>query len=209
MKRRLTPSASLAVAILALVVAMSGSAVAASLITGKQIKDGTIQIKDISKRAQTKLATKASAGAPGPQGPTGPQGDAGAQGSKGDTGAQGEKGVPGEAVAYANIKPDGSVEPGQSRGITDAMVDRTSEGIFCFKDLPFAVKSAVVTGDGSFGQIDTLPTASVLVSGALSDCDADGSHKVRVRTMDLNGNEGAGGAYSPELKDRRFTIWFE
>jgi len=212
MKRKFTPSASLVLALLALVVAMSGSAVAASLITGKQIKDGTIQVKDISTRARAQLAAKGTAGVAGPQGPAGPagqQGGAGAQGPKGDTGAQGEKGVPGEAVAYANVKPDGTVEPGQSKGITDAMVDRTSEGIFCFKNLPMTVKSVMVSGDGSFGQTDTVATASVLVNGALTDCDADGSHKVRVRTMDLNGNEGVAGAYSPELKDRRFTIWFE
>jgi hypothetical protein len=207
--RKITPSGPLAVAILALVVAMSGSAVAASLITGKQIKDGTIQVKDISKTARTQLAAKAVAGVPGPQGPAGPAGGAGAQGPKGDAGAQGEKGAPGEAVAYANVKADGTIEPGQSKGVTNAMIDRTAEGVFCFKNLGFTPKSAMVSPDGSFGQLDTVVTASVLVSGALSDCDSDGSHKVRVRTIDLNGSESFGSIYAPELSDRRFTIWFE
>jgi hypothetical protein len=207
--RKITPSGSLAVAILALVVAMSGSAVAASLITGKQIKDGTIQVKDISKTARSELAAKPAAGAPGPQGPAGPAGQAGAQGPKGDTGAQGDKGVPGEALAYANVKGDGTIEPGQSKGITNDMVDRTAEGVFCFKNLGFTPKSAMVSPDGSFGQLDTVVTASVLVSGALTDCDSDGTHKVRVRTIDLNGSESFGSVYAPELSDRRFTIWFE
>jgi Collagen triple helix repeat (20 copies) len=209
MNRKLTPSASLAVAILALVVAMSGSAVAASLITGKQIKDGTIQVKDISKRARAQLAAKSAAGAPGPAGAQGPKGDTGAQGAAGDAGARGEKGAPGEAVAYANVKPDGTIEPGQSKGITNAMIDRTTEGVYCFKDLGFTPKSAMVSPDGSFGQLDTVVTASVLVEGALTDCDSDGTHKVRVRTIDLNGSENFGSLYAPELSDRRFTIWFE
>jgi hypothetical protein len=210
--RKITPSGPLAVAILALVVAMSGSAVAASLITSKQIKDGTIQVKDISKKARGQLATKAAAGTPGPQGPAGPAGEAGAQGPKGDAGAQGEKGTqgaPGEAVAYANVKGDGTIEPGQSKGITNDMIDRTAEGVFCFKNLGFTPRSAMVSPDGSFGQLDTVVTASVLVSGALSDCDSDGTHKVRVRTIDLNGSESLGSTYAPELSDRRFTIWFE
>ena len=45
--------------VIALVVAMSGTAAAASLITGKQIKNGTIQTHDISKTARAKLAGKA------------------------------------------------------------------------------------------------------------------------------------------------------
>src|SRR5215216_4894037 len=97
---KIKPSGPLAVAFLALVIAMSGSAVAASLITSKQIKDGTIQVKDISKTARAKLAAKTVAGLPGPQGPAGTAGQAGAQGPNGDAGTPGEKGaqgVPGEA----------------------------------------------------------------------------------------------------------------
>jgi hypothetical protein len=80
----------MAVALVALLVAMSGSAVAASLITSKQIKDGTIQTKDLSKRARSALN--------GAKGPGGPQGAPGPQGLKGDTGsagAAGKDGAPG------------------------------------------------------------------------------------------------------------------
>ena len=87
MQRR--PSGSMVVAVLALVLATSGSAVAASLITSKQIKDGTIQTKDISKRARAKLAKAASAqpGPAGPAGPTGPRGDTGETGPSGPSDA--------------------------------------------------------------------------------------------------------------------------
>jgi hypothetical protein len=77
MRRR--PSGSMVVAVLALVLATSGSAVAASVITSKQIKDGTIQTKDISKRARAQLAKTASA-RPGPAGPRGDTGETGPRG---------------------------------------------------------------------------------------------------------------------------------
>lgn len=94
------PSGSMVVAITALVLAMGGSAVAASVITSKQIKDGTIQTKDLSKKALKALKGKkgakgatGAAGAAGPQGPQGPQGAQGVQGVKGDTGARGPSDV--------------------------------------------------------------------------------------------------------------------
>jgi hypothetical protein len=81
------------VAIAAVVLASTGSAVAASLITSKQIKDGTIQVRDISKKARAQLKGKA-----GPQGVAGPQG---AQGPQGAPGAQGAQGAPGaDAVSF-------------------------------------------------------------------------------------------------------------
>jgi hypothetical protein len=92
--RRFKPSGSMLVALLALVMATTGSAVAASLITSKQIKDGTIQTKDISKKAQKSL--KGKAGATGPQGPAGSAGPAGPAGAAGAAGAKGDKGDKGD-----------------------------------------------------------------------------------------------------------------
>lgn len=76
------PSPALVVALLALVVATGGSAVAASLITSAQIKDGTVQAKDLSAKARTSLRGKA-----GPRGPAGPAGGAGATGARGPSDA--------------------------------------------------------------------------------------------------------------------------
>lgn len=69
--------------LLALFLALNGPALAAdparaarALITGKQIKDGSIQAKDLSKKARTTLrgrtGPRGPAGAPGVQGPPGP-----------------------------------------------------------------------------------------------------------------------------------------
>lgn len=59
---RRRPSAGFALALLALLVATTGTATAAGLlITSKQIKDGTIQAVDISKAAQSQLQHKKKA----------------------------------------------------------------------------------------------------------------------------------------------------
>lgn len=90
------PSSGLIVAIIALVVAMSGSAFAASLITSKQIKDGTIALKDIDKKALAQL--KGKTGPQGGQGAKGNPGAQGPQGAKGDNGAPGQPGSPAASV---------------------------------------------------------------------------------------------------------------
>jgi hypothetical protein len=71
--RKLTLS-HLVVALLALALGAAGTAVAAKLITSKQIKNGTIKLKDLSKKAQEDLA---GAGAPGTNGTPGADGSAG------------------------------------------------------------------------------------------------------------------------------------
>jgi len=76
--------------ILGLVVASAGTATAAKLLTGKDIKNGSIARKDLSTGVRAELSETAKPGAQGPAGPggpAGPQGPQGLQGVKGDTGA--------------------------------------------------------------------------------------------------------------------------
>jgi hypothetical protein len=131
--RKLTPSPAMTIAVVALLAALSGSAVAASLVTSAQIKDGTIQTKDISKKAQAALKGKASVtGAQGAQGGPGPTGPAGPKGDKGDPGLNGTNGVDGAAgtaKAYALIFADGSVVPGRSKNVT--AVNKVGLGDYC------------------------------------------------------------------------------
>ena len=77
---------------LGLLVATAGTATAAKLITGKQIKDGSISSKDLSKAVRAQL-TKT-----GVTGPAGSQGAKGDPGSKGDTGTKGETGTRGHSA---------------------------------------------------------------------------------------------------------------
>jgi hypothetical protein len=93
------------VALVALFVALTSSATAAVLITGKNVKDGSLTGKDLKKRSITadRLATNVLAtpqgaarpGATGPQGPVGATGAAGANGAAGTNGADGSPGAPG------------------------------------------------------------------------------------------------------------------
>jgi hypothetical protein len=80
---------------IAVVLAMTGSAAAGSLITSAQIKDGTIQNKDIKQgtialnrltpAAQKAVRLAAKPGPAGPAGPAGAKGAAGADGAPGTT----------------------------------------------------------------------------------------------------------------------------
>lgn len=79
----------ISIGLLALFLALNGPAMAAKaagkLITSKQIKDGTIQTKDISTTARNSL--RGQEGPEGPAGPAGPQGDPGPQGEPGPAGS--------------------------------------------------------------------------------------------------------------------------
>ncbi len=58
--------------LLGLMIATAGTATAARLITGKQIKDGSVASRDLSKGVRKQIARKAVAGPRGPQGIPGP-----------------------------------------------------------------------------------------------------------------------------------------
>ena len=83
-------------------IALAGTATAAGtgLITGVQIKNGTIGLADLSKKAKRSLKNQRGSAGPrgevGPQGPAGQQGPQGPAGAKGDTGDKGEKGDKGD-----------------------------------------------------------------------------------------------------------------
>lgn len=93
-------SASVAVVTAAALIASvgAGSYAAGSLITSKQIKDGTIKVKDLNSKTVTALKATAGTGLPGATGPagaTGATGPVGPAGAKGDTGAAGTPGTTG------------------------------------------------------------------------------------------------------------------
>ena len=72
-------AALIAAIVAAIVSATAATATTSIFITGAQIKDGTIQVKDLSRKAR--VALKANVGPRGPVGPAGQQGPAGASGS--------------------------------------------------------------------------------------------------------------------------------
>ena len=91
-------SSHVVVAAIAFALGAVGTAGAAKMITGKQIRNGTITAKDLSKGLRAQIAK------------TGAQGPAGAQGAPGDPGPKGDKGDPAttEQVMAAALAADGA-----------------------------------------------------------------------------------------------------
>jgi hypothetical protein len=106
--------------VLGLVIATAGTATAAKLITGKQIKDGSISNNDLSKAVQTQLAKAGVPGSPGLQGAPGLQGS---PGQKGDLGSKGDPGSPGKDATklWAVVKGNGTLLA--SSGVSGAVRD--------------------------------------------------------------------------------------
>lgn len=115
----------------ALAVAVSvGGATAAGLITGRQIKDHSIGVVDLKKKAQALLHGRRGAQGPaGPAGPTGPPGQS-------------------STVAYAHVGKSGAVVAASSKNVVQANVVRTAAGQYCVRGLPASIKSAVATPAG-------------------------------------------------------------
>ena len=111
-----TPSPSMVVALIALAVAGAGGATAATLITGAQIKNGSITGADVKDNSLTAKDIKGqlqgpqgATGAQGPAGTAGAKGDAGVPGPAGAAGAKGDAGVPGPSDAFSRFR-DGPIQ---------------------------------------------------------------------------------------------------
>ena len=194
--KRYRPSPALIVALIALIVASAGVGVGASLITGNQIKNGSIKGVDIKNHSITKAKLKGNF--------QGPRGTTGAQGLQG---LQGKSGPAGEAVAYARVAADGTLEPGdggkQNKNIVASSIQHASAGVYCFGGLPFAVASAMVSPD-SAGDITTNTIASVAIQRGITLGTCDANHQQARVSMVAVSNAAA-----PTLTDHRFQVWFE
>ncbi len=126
--KSLRPNAGTVIAVIALVLALGGSAVAAKryLITNtKQISPAVL------KQLTAMAAAQGGAGASGPQGPPGEKGATGDKGPTGDRGPTGDKGPTGDrgssgeggggsgsAIDWAVVDGDGDLARGSDAGIT-------------------------------------------------------------------------------------------
>jgi hypothetical protein len=127
------------------------------------------------------------------------------------------KAGPSEDLAYAMIRPDGTIDPAfTSSNISNANIQNPAPGVYCFVAMPFPPNSAVVSAENSNGQNDTL--ASVTIDNVLGDeppsTDIGGgctkpTAYARVRTIDNDGKDGAPTpTYDPKLTNRQFIVWF-
>jgi hypothetical protein len=84
--------------VVAILAVTGGSATAAKLITGKDVKDSSLTGKDVKNRSLgvSDLSAAARAALTGQKGPAGPAGPAGANGINGTNGTNGKDGAKGE-----------------------------------------------------------------------------------------------------------------
>lgn len=197
------PTASLAIACLALFVAMGGVGYAAVKINGKDIQNRTVSgkkmkkntlggtvIKESSLGAVPKAKNADNAGnAQNAANATNAQNAANAQNAvnaENATSAQNAGTVGGQTAdtllaprAYAYVDSDGTnvtLDPQRTSGITG--VTRGSTGTFCL-DMPFAPKSIVATVEFVAGGGDTVVHGSAPISGGTC-----AGHQALVRTVD-------------------------
>jgi hypothetical protein len=167
----------LIVAVAVGVMAAVGTATAASLITSADIKNGTIQAKDISKKAKRTLK-----GNIGPQGPQGAQGPAGSQGSQGPAGAAGT------ARAFGLVN-NSSGTPQMQKSKGGPTVRRSGNGIFCVTASGIDPSSNVIIpnidASGSLAGLVTVVTGF----GAVFSQQCTGS-EFQVVTYDANNGTG-------------------
>lgn len=127
------PSPALVVAGIALVVALGGVSYAAvaipkNSIGSAQVRNGSLQSLDLSKKAAAALRGVTGArGIQGLPGPQGPKGDPGPQGIQGIQGEKGDKGDPSAGTFAFGAMPGGYV-PAKSSGVVK--VDHPGTGFY-------------------------------------------------------------------------------
>jgi hypothetical protein len=158
------PSPALALAMIALFVALSGTGYAAVKIARNSIT--SIHVKDRSLLAKDFKSGQIPRGAVGPAGP------AGAAGPAGPTGPAGA------AKAYARVLSGGDVDDPRARGITDAGVSKPAAGVYCI-DIEGGAVNVVASVDaaGASGEIRG--------STLLTDCPS--GKEVEIHTADSAG----------------------
>jgi hypothetical protein len=132
-------------ATIALVLSMSGGALAAShfvITSTKQVSPSVLK------------ALKGKEGARGATGATGPQGTQGPTGPQGPEGKAGTPGEAGSALAYAHITKEGLIDQANTKNFTGAkveipkeVIEKKEEGIYCISGLNFTPHNVVATVD--------------------------------------------------------------
>jgi hypothetical protein len=160
--RLVRQSPAMIVAMLALFVALTGTAVAttSALITGAQIKNSSITGADVKNRSLRPIDFRGSV-----RGPRGPAGPAGATGATGATGAKGDKGDKGDAGAaatklFAAVQADGTLIATRSSGVNSVTKDAGAGTYRVYFDQSVAACAAVVTPSNPGDAPETLQGAS-------------------------------------------------
>ena len=148
----------MAVSLIALAVASAGGATAASvLITGKQVKNGSLTGADIKDKSLTARDIKGAAG---------PKGAQGLQGIAGVTGPAGPQGVPGSSI-FDGAVPTGKTIKGVWGGEFRAAA--ANHRIIGGVSFPIPVSVPLETGTVRFGVLGVNGLANATIQAATAD----------------------------------------
>lgn len=181
------PRPSGVVALLALVLALAGTATAAKVITGKQVRNESLTGKDVKDGSLGAADFSGSV-----QGARGPAGESGPAGPAGPAGPQGPAGPAGTAVAYGHITFQG----GQLRLDADRSknIAAVAEGDdFICVDAAVPVRNAIAAADFNGGN---QPIADAAVLYDTTSCPPGSDVQVATKFEDH------GLVFTP------FSVWF-
>jgi hypothetical protein len=167
-KSRRTLSYANVTATIALVLSMSGGALAAShyLITStKQISPKVLTALKGKAGPRGALGPTGATGAAGGQGPAGTKGETGPQGTKGETGGKGEPGAQGSAVAYAHVEVNGDLDAANSKNVEHSK--EVEKGVYCLSGISGTLHNVVATVDFNESAPEPSITATI---GAGAPC---------------------------------------
>jgi hypothetical protein len=197
--RPVRPSPAMLVALVALVAATTGPAIAdqaAEFAKGKKINGSRLKARSVSgsklKRntvtgtqiAESKLgkvpaATKADTATSANTANTANSANTALSAKSADTATVGGP------LGFARVDSTGNVVEADSRNVTDANVSLQSTSAYCFVGLPFAFKTAVTTVDYSdpvTGGLSSDITAQVGLGDPFGDCSVPGT-QLEVATL--------------------------
>lgn len=193
-------SPAMIVAIVALVFATTGSAIAAKqLITGREIARGTITASNLARSARRSLAgprgSRGPEGAPGAEGLLGPQGPAGSAGEKGPQGAKGDTGPAGERGQQGPTGPQGVRGATGQNGNDGAQGPQGPAGATV--DLANISNGAVATTSSGLadGQPASEGDGSELIPQGTYTLDGTSRYRIDILAEASNPNGGTGIAY--------------
>ena len=134
------------IALLALFVSLTGTATAITIITGRNVKDGSLTGQDVKDRSLTRSDLSIGTLTRGPAGPAGPAGEPGENGLRGPQGIEGVAGTdPWDAI------PSGQVLTGSAHyRLYGAANDELAVTI----QLPAKAPVALTTATVNFSQLD-------------------------------------------------------
>jgi len=198
-------NATTALAFLAgVMLATAGSAAATRLISGKDIRDGSVSTKDLSKAVRAQLKKAGIPGPAGRAGDPGPKGDTGAPGPKGDQGTPGSIAGTAAGGALSGTYPNPGLAAGAVGYESLSFVKYVNFGLtFDLDSIPAQSCLDLSTGIGSDIDDDdiVLPSVPGLEQGLVTTGIAEATTTVTIRVCNVTA-----GAINPASHNFRYTV---